>query len=198
MTPDLVFRVVFAAGTLLGLSLRMYFAWKVRRVGGKFAIKERGNVSLVLLWVLYLPTLAASLLYVLAPDLLGYSALPLPLWLRSIGAIPGTASLVLFAWSHHALGANWSESVGIKEAHSLVTDGPHRWMRHPMYTAVLLIAPAAFLISANWTIGAFWLAMGTVVYTRVGLEERFLIEKFGDQYLQYMSRTGRFLPRVKL
>jgi protein-S-isoprenylcysteine O-methyltransferase Ste14 len=76
-----------------------------------------------------------------------------------------------------------------------VTTGPHRWVRHPFYVAVALAGFANSLVAANW----FLLGMGSVVFVllvvRTSKEEEKLIERFGDDYREYMRRT-RFFPRL--
>jgi protein-S-isoprenylcysteine O-methyltransferase Ste14 len=65
-----------------------------------------------------------------------------------------------------------------------------------MYTALFTFFIASSLISANWLF--ILLAMVTIIglYTRIGKEEIMMIEKFGDEYRDYMKRTGQFLPRL--
>jgi protein-S-isoprenylcysteine O-methyltransferase Ste14 len=78
----------------------------------------------------------------------------------------------------------------------LVTSGPYRFIRHPIYTAFLLILGSTLLISANWLIGLAWISMTVLeVASRIGFEEQLMLEYFGDQYLEYSKRTGRLLPK---
>ena len=79
----------------------------------------------------------------------------------------------------------------------LVTDGPYRWIRHPMYTAFYVLHIAVFFLTANWFIGLTWLAGLTIIIVlRVKREEAMLLARFGDKYNSYMERTGRFLPHI--
>ncbi len=82
----------------------------------------------------------------------------------------------------------------IRDRQMLVTDGPYRWVRHPMYTTLLIIYLAYFLMSANWSIGVVGLVYGILIFSIVNMEETTLIEKFGESYRQYMHHSGRFLP----
>jgi protein-S-isoprenylcysteine O-methyltransferase Ste14 len=80
---------------------------------------------------------------------------------------------------------------------SMVTSGPYQAIRHPIYTAFLLIMGSTLLISANWLIGLSWIGMTVLeIASRIGFEESLMIEYFGDQYRDYMKRTGRLLPRL--
>ena len=78
---------------------------------------------------------------------------------------------------------------------TLVTGGPYRWIRHPMYTAVLLLA--ASLTAAGFTParGALWLALLAVLAMKLRKEERLLAARF-PEYADYARRTWRLLPGV--
>jgi protein-S-isoprenylcysteine O-methyltransferase Ste14 len=106
------------------------------------------------------------------------------------------ASILLFFWVLRSLGRNFSTSLTIKKDQTLVTDGPYRWVRHPMYTTFVLLWVAFMLLSANWFIGLTGLlAYALTMTVRTPKEERMMIEAFGDDYRAYMKRTGRYLPR---
>jgi protein-S-isoprenylcysteine O-methyltransferase Ste14 len=61
----------------------------------------------------------------------------------------------------------------------------------------LLILSAPLLISSNWLIGLLWIAPTALeVASRIRYEEALLAEQFGDDYLEYMTHTGRLLPRL--
>jgi protein-S-isoprenylcysteine O-methyltransferase Ste14 len=67
-----------------------------------------------------------------------------------------------------------------------------------MYTAFFVIGFGFLLLSANWFISAIYLGTLTLMYaTRVSIEEKMMLERFGDEYHQYMTKTGRLLPRFK-
>ncbi len=136
-------------------------------------------------------------LYLLLPRTLAWAAVPVPAAVRWAGAALGCAALVLFAWVHRALGANYSWLLQLREGHTLVTSGPYRWVRHPMYTAFILLHMAAALLSANAFLGLTWLGgLALLLAGRVRREEAMLTEAFGTKYKAYMARTGRFLPGV--
>ena len=95
------------------------------------------------------------------------------------------------------LGRNVSETVLTKSDHALVTSGPYRWIRHPLYATGGALLVAVGLMAANWFI--LGLASLVVVLMRllvVPLEERALLAKFGDDYRRYMQRTGGMFPRL--
>lgn len=75
--------------------------------------------------------------------------------------------------------------------------GIHRFVRHPIYTALLLWAVAQWLLSQNLISGALATLTFLALYLlRVPRDEQTLLEKFGHRYLEYMERTGSLLPRL--
>jgi len=100
----------------------------------------------------------------------------------------------LLIYTLHHLGKNWTMLVSKVENHELITSGPYRMARHPMYAALIVYFIGFFIISLNWfdEIGAI-LHMFVVV-SRISDEERLMIREFGQQYIDYMSKTGAFCP----
>ena len=140
------------------------------------------------------------------PGWFAWAALPLPsscLACRQAGEgaqwaglILGTTSIPLIGWVQIALGSNFSTTLHVRQDHDLVTQGPYRWIRHPMYTVLFVHLTALLLLSANWFIGGVpLLAFLLIVATRLKNEERVMAEKFGPAYQDYMGRSGRFLPK---
>ena len=137
------------------------------------------------------------LVYVVFPSYLAWAMFPLPAWARWIGAVLTLTSLVLLGWVHWALGRSFSTTIHVRERHTLVTRGPYRWVRHPMYTTLFLWGVGTLLLTANWVVGAPMLAaLCILVARRVSHEEALMIEQFGDEYRAYRRRTGRFMPRL--
>ena len=125
------------------------------------------------------------------------ASLSFPVWLRWIGIALALAGFALLQWAQVTLGKSWSDTPRMMKEQTLITSGPYQFIRHPIYTAFVLILGSALLISANWFIGLAWLGMTVLeVASRVGFEESLMLEYFGDQYREYMKKTGRLLPRL--
>ena len=192
-----LFRLIFGTLGILIFLVRLFYMRRGSESGARTSKTRGESCRMPLLSIFGLLGWLVGLVYIVAPQRVKWVALPFPTWSRWIGACLGIISLPLFAWTHHTLGKNWSVALLTKEGHTLVANGPYRWVRHPMYTTIFLQALAFFLLSANWIIGMTGLGTSILCVARVGDEEALMIEEFGDQYRAYMQRTGRFLPRIR-
>ena len=79
--------------------------------------------------------------------------------------------------------------------HELVTAGPYRWIRHPLYTAGFGFWTGIVLLTGSWLLAVLFVPVVLGLRRRTVLEEARLVEEFGDDYRAYAARTGRYLPR---
>lgn len=178
--------------------IRIAYHMKTKTAGYRIIIEERRRYSVWLsIFICY--EVFSFFLYIWFPEALAWATLPLPVWSGILGSALGTAALLWFVRIHRSLGSNHSARLSIKDGHVLVTDGPYRRIRHPMYSAFYLLHIAVFFLTANWFIGVTWLAgLTATVALRVRREEEMLSDRFGEQYDSYIQRTGRFVPPVGL
>ena len=138
-----------------------------------------------------------TIIYIINPSWMAWSSLQLPVWMRWSGVIIALAGFGLLQWSQNSLGKNWSDSPHLMDGHRMVLNGPYQWVRHPIYSSFLLILGSTFLVSANWFIGGSWIMMMALdISARIDFEEELLISRYGDQYRDYMTRTGRIFPNL--
>ena len=107
------------------------------------------------------------------------------------------AGLVVRVWAVIALGRSFSTFVQVSVGQTVVTTGPYRWVRHPSYTGLLLIATGFGLGAGNWlsmVICVVGPLLGLV--PRIAVEESELTRVLGEQYRSYQEKTYRLLPRV--
>ena len=105
--------------------------------------------------------------------------------------------LWVFLRSHADLGTNWSVTLEVREEHRLITHGVYRWVRHPMYSALVLYAVGQALVIPNWVAGpANLIAFALLFALRVRAEERMMVDEFGAEYATYSARTKRLVPGV--
>lgn len=104
------------------------------------------------------------------------------------------ACLVLAVWTlAHNRPGNFNIRPVPKAHGHLITTGPYRWIRHPMYTSVLLGAAALAWTSSPLVGWATWLTLAAVLFVKSTLEERWMHEKHGG-YAAYRLSSKRFLP----
>ena len=148
-----------------------------------------------LLFVLTVGGLILPLVYICTPWLAFADYNP-PSWLPILGIIIMIVGLYTFWRAHADLGRNWSNSLDIHEAHKLVTGGVYQRVRHPMYSASWLMYLGQALFLSNWIAGLGGvIGFALLYFLRVSKEEDMMLHEFGDQYRQYMTTTGRIIPR---
>jgi len=141
---------------------------------------------------------ASLVAWIIWPRSLSWMYLAIPTTLRWIAVALLIPTLVLFATSFRALGANYRGGVGLYPNHALVTTGPYRLIRHPIYLAFIAIMCLVFVLSANWLLGLSGLLLvGSIAIARIPIEERELHERFGMSWRTYQEQTGKFFPRVR-
>lgn len=161
-----------------------------------FQSREEGILLSVGIVVPYLAFVVAVLAYYINPAWMAWSAVKVPAWLRWAGAVPLLVGACLLVWGLHHLGTNLTISISTRHEHALITSGPYRWVRHPLYTGGMVESLGLCLLTANWFVaisaGLFW----ALIAYRTPMEEKQLIEGFGDEYRHYMQRVGRFVPKT--
>ena len=197
MSTDLTFRIAFAIVFFANFTIMIYVRRTSERSDEKISSSaEEGKLIFIPLRLFALSIMAISLLYIFYPRWTAWSTVALPEWLRWAGAGLGAAVAPLSYWAASTLGSNRTSTVAIREEHELVTSGPYRWVRHPLYTIGVAFFSALSLLAANWYIGLALLLALVVIFARTAKEEARLVEHFGDDYRDYQRRTGRFFPRL--
>jgi protein-S-isoprenylcysteine O-methyltransferase Ste14 len=196
MNHETTFRLIFITVFVLSLSISAYHRHRARKQSGKIPRQAEGKIFIALRLLLAVPLYLAMFAYMIDPQWMAWAALPLPAWLRWLGAGLGFAMVPLLYWLFCSLGKNVSETVLTKESHELVTHGPYRWIRHPLYSVASLGIFALGLVAANWFMLLMIILIMMMLPALAAKEEAMLIEKFGGEYREYMQRTGRFLPRL--
>ncbi len=190
-------RLAFIAAVLVNFALVARYRRSAQR-GERFSLKEEGAWIAIPLRLAGLAAFTYLVTYMVAPQLLGWSLIDVPTPLRWVGAIAALGIVPpLLGWAQRSLGRNVTTTVVIRENHELVTDGPYRFVRHPLYTLGLLLYGSLALLSGSWFLGAILVAAFGVLLLRLPKEEAMLVERFGDRYRDYMQSTPRFLPRLR-
>ncbi len=112
-----------------------------------------------------------------------------------IGVILFVISCIYRGWGLRAIGKYFNPRIAVYEGHQLVTSGPYRSIRHPLYLGVFISLLAIDMIFNSW--GALLITLlftlPALVY-RIKLEEEFMLKYFGDRYKEYMQNSKRLIP----
>ena len=195
MTADETFRLLLLAAVAVVLPIGLYHRIRSQATREPLDRRQEGVFILATLRPAGLAFFAGLTAYLVRPASMAWASMPLPAAVRWLGVGIGATAAVLLTWTFRRLGKNITDTVVTRRDHTLVLQGPYRWVRHPFYGAVTLFLLGLSLVASSW----FLLLTGAVVVTllviRTRREEDHLVRRFGDDYRKYMSRTGRFLPR---
>jgi protein-S-isoprenylcysteine O-methyltransferase Ste14 len=146
----------------------------------------------------FLAGVAAFVLHIIHPEWLAFAHFadqPLvPVYLSII--LVGGGFLLWFI-SITTLGSSWSGIPQLRARHRLVTTGPYRHMRNPIYTSFLLMGLGMALSATNWLVGPPLLLVGLLCCLRIPVEERFLRQRYPAEYDAYRARSGRLFPKLR-
>jgi protein-S-isoprenylcysteine O-methyltransferase Ste14 len=116
-------------------------------------------------------------------------------WLQLLGLALMYVGVALAIWARITIADNWSGRITVKVGHQLVTSGPYAFVRHPIYTGLLVCAIGTALQVGQWRCLAAIpiVALGCTIKAKK--EERYMNTEFGERYTQYRQRTGFLVPR---
>ena len=196
MEKEILYRILTIFLLIIGYGISGYFRTKANRQGGRLKATNQPSfligLRLFALVTFFLPLLS----YLIHPTWMTWARLSLPDWVRGLGFALALGMTPIFVWIFNSIGQNIAPSHATRQDHQLVTDGPYRWVRHPLYTSGFVFMLGVALLTAVWVIGLMLLiGFGLLTY-RTKFEEANLIEAFGDDYRNYMKQTGRYLPRL--
>ena len=94
------------------------------------------------------------------------------------------------------MGQNWSGQITIKEEHQLIRQGPYALVRHPIYTGWWFGLIGTAIVYGRWGGLLGCVIMLAAYWRKIGIEERFLVQQFGDKYLAYRRQVKALIPFV--
>jgi protein-S-isoprenylcysteine O-methyltransferase Ste14 len=200
MNAEFVFRMAFWGLFVILLFIRVTAMARVRRAGKAVmpdaqAIQQEGKGLFAVRlgsWFLMIGWLVCYAIY---PAWMVYLQIALQAWMRWFGFILALGSLALLAWTQTALGTQFSPQLRLQAGHHLVTSGPYARVRHPMYSSLFGLGAAFALVTANWVFVVLALMVIGGLLARVPREEQMMLVEFGDEYREYMGKTGKYFPR---
>ena len=187
-------RALIGLLVLSGLAVGAYYRRRADRHRGDITASDGPFRVLRLIGLVF----AVGLLtYLVVPGWVIWASIAVPWELRLGGAVLSIGSLPLLVWVFQSLEGNVTPTSATRTDHELVTSGPYRWIRHPLYTFAMLFWIGICLVAANWLLMLLLATAFLGVLLRTPLEEQRLIDEFGDDYRAYIEQTGRYWPRVR-
>ena len=195
MQAELIFRLITFFVLVAAASIGVTFRLRAERKGGAMRTSE-GQRLVVLLRLLGLLVLAPLVGYLIYPPMMSWARMGLPDGIRWLAAAIALGLVPIFYWIFSSIGDNISPTQATRQHHQLVTHGPYRWVRHPLYSVGFVLILALTLLTDLWWIAVAMLPPLVILLWRTPVEEARLTETFGDAYRAYMQQTGRFWPRL--
>jgi len=142
-------------------------------------------LALLLLWISKFPI-----------PLLNIRFLPHSYLFFWIGFIVTLGGLLFSVWARKYLGKNWSQAVTIKDDHQLITTGPYSLVRHPIYTGLILgfVGTSIAVGEVRGLISD--ILVSAVLLYKLRLEDKWLIEQFGESYKLYIQKVSALIPFI--
>ncbi len=195
---EITFRILAALILFTCVGISTYFRRKADRDSGeKLSRQADGRPMMMVIRILGLLLWLSPLVYLLNPAWMAWAKLGLPEAARWAGVALGAACIPLLYWLFRSIGRGITPVSATRQEHRLVTHGIYRWVRHPLYTIGSALFISFGLIADNWFIILLGMLAFVAMAVRTPKEEANLIEKFGDEYREYMRKTGAFLPKLR-
>ena len=130
MQDELIFRVILVLGFVAVFPVALYHRLKANASKDKLDRRQEGLFILLTLRPVALIKMMGTLAWLIHPAWMAWSSVGLPPWLRWIGVPLGVMAATLLIVTFRSLGTNITDTVVTRARHTLVTDGPYRWVRH--------------------------------------------------------------------
>lgn len=206
MTNELLFRIIFIILWLIFITIMIWIRYSTRKSIDTSstiqAIRDESRFHAAALAIFAPFWFVGILLYMISPNLIAFLSIPLPDWLRALMVGIAIPSIPFTIWGYQTLGKNWvhvfeSSTFSQSKTNILVTSGPYRYVRNPIYLGCFLYILSLALIAANWLILLPAILLIILVYMQIKNEEAMLLDRFGEEYRGYLKRTPRLIPRFK-
>jgi protein-S-isoprenylcysteine O-methyltransferase Ste14 len=179
----------------------LWFAWMIvwlawalqsKQTQHRESFASRMSYTLVVWLAIYFMFFGKNLGSWWHSDILAYRP-----WIGWASVSVAVLGFAITFWARFTLGGNWSSNVTIKVAHELIRGGPYRWVRHPIYTGLIVAMAGTALARNQWrglpAVVLFWLAF----HIKLLKEENFMRQTFGAQYIEYSESTGAIFPLLQ-
>jgi protein-S-isoprenylcysteine O-methyltransferase Ste14 len=157
-----------------------------------------------LMWIVWVPLVAAWIALPYLALVRTHALLAMPVfvhqsagyvWLRWIATVCALICLLLTSVCWSRMGTHWRMAVSLKGEEELITDGPFRHVRHPIYALSMLLMICSAVVVPTVPMLVVAIVHLVLNYLKARNEENHLLTVHGDAYRRYLARTGRFFPK---
>ena len=170
--------------------------WLLAATAQKRTIRRQSTGSRLLQVIIVFLGVAPLFLHPFRSGLLGENFLTGRVSIHIIGLLLTLAGATLAIWARVVLGTNWSGLVTVKENHALITNGPYTWVRHPIYSGLLLALLGTALVQGKVVYLIVISLAAVALWVKLRTEERFMYETFGEEYRYYHQNVKALIPHV--
>jgi protein-S-isoprenylcysteine O-methyltransferase Ste14 len=180
---------------VIGSWITFYLYWVAHARVAK-ATAERQSIAATLPYRAL--TLGGGVLLFLTalPDPMRAPVLPVGPVARCAGAATCLLGLALAIWARRTLGDNWSSIVVVKRDHELIERGPYHHVRHPIYSAILLMSLGTAVCFNRLACFAGLVPLVAGFWIKLRQEEAVMLRQFPEQYPRYKARVSALVPGV--
>ena len=155
-------------------------------------------------WIVWVPLVAAWVSLPFLALVRTHALLAMPVfvhqsaayaWLRWIAAVCAVICLLLTSVCWSRMGTHWRMDISLKGEEELITDGPFRHVRHPIYALSMLLMICSAVVVPTLPMLVVAIVHLVLNYLKARNEENHLLTVHGDLYRRYLARTGRFFPK---
>jgi protein-S-isoprenylcysteine O-methyltransferase Ste14 len=192
----IAYRILLASLVIAMDIIRMYYQRRYKQTHATTESEIAPKREKLLTYIMFFAFAVPGMIWLFS-GWLSFGQIALPDGIRIAGFAVGVYSVWWFYRIHRTLGDNWSPVLEIRKEHTLITSGPYKRVRHPMYSDMMLWLVSFALVTANWFY-ALTISTGLAILfiVRIPDEEKLMTERFGEQYKAYMKQTKRLIPFI--
>lgn len=190
MTPELAGRIIEWMWIVWGVY------WFISSRSVKTAVKRESGAGRFL----HLALMAIGISFFLVRFDLGplnQHFLPNTPWTNLASVALVAAGVGLSFWARYHLGQYWSSTVSLKEGHRIIETGPYAYLRHPIYSGIILAILGSLLSTGTYRTLLGFAVIVTALCIKATREEHLLCGELGSAYTDYRRHTGFLVPRFR-
>lgn len=190
--------IIYVVYTIILIKVKRIASRKVKLLGQEKYINPYARKDSRVLLSLIFIEVVLFFLYIFKIDFIIYFNFIIPDFLRFLAILLGISGVFIIGLASFTLDGEFSETIELKEGHRLITNGPYKYIRHPIYSGFIILHLGVTIALSNLIIFIIYnIGLLILLIERIPKEEKVLHLYFGKSYEEYCKRTGRFIPKIK-